>query len=52
MVNIACVFISCRQRKTPERIKEKIRERKERTSEEAPPKLTRELRLRRRVGPK
>ena len=42
-----------RQRKTPERIKAKIREeRKERKSVEEPPKQTKDLRLRRRVGPK
>ena len=53
MVNTLFALIShaYRQRKTPERIKAKIKEeRKERMQDL--PKLTRELRPRRRVGPK
>jgi hypothetical protein len=41
-----------RQRKTPEKIRAKIREERKVLSQEDLLKLTRELRLRRRVGPK
>ena len=45
------IFLACRQRKTPEKIRARIKERKERMQVH-PLKPTRVVRLRRRVGPK